>query len=137
MKRLFFRTVILMAMILTCVGIIQGHNNGVILTDKDGNPIHDLYPGAVACYTCNDDWKNVTIVFFMPDSKLENNNAKNKLHGEQEESVIYDCRNGNHRWQTPKFEWGGELNDGRKFHWESNACKICQDESWKLVYDTE
>ena len=48
----------------TCVGLIQGHNMGTALTDLDYRPIDDLYPDTLVCYTCNDNWRNVTIVFF-------------------------------------------------------------------------
>lgn len=52
----------------TCVDKIQGHNTGYGLTDSSGNSIWDLYEGCLVCYTCNDNWQNVTIVFFQPDN---------------------------------------------------------------------
>ena len=52
----------------TCVGQIRGHNTGTELTDWDYKPIDDLYPDTLVCYTCNDNWKNVTIVFFARES---------------------------------------------------------------------
>ena len=60
----------------TCVGIIKGHNTGTALTDSDYVDIDYLYPGALACYTCNENWQNVTIVFFMPDGLIGNNESK-------------------------------------------------------------
>ena len=51
----------------TCVGLIQGHNTGIALTDLAYNPIDDMYPDTLVCYTCNDNWRNVTIVFFARD----------------------------------------------------------------------
>lgn len=50
----------------TCVDTIQGHNTGKELTDGDYQPIDELYPDTLVCYTCNDNWQNVTIVFFAP-----------------------------------------------------------------------
>ena len=47
-----------------CVGSIQGHNTGKELTDENYTPIDELYPDTLVCYTCNDNWQNVTIVFF-------------------------------------------------------------------------
>ena len=49
-----------------CVGSIQGHNTGKALTDENYTPIDELYPDTLVCYTCNDNWQNVTIVFFAP-----------------------------------------------------------------------
>lgn len=51
----------------TCVGKIQGHNTGSSLTDTDYKPIDGMYPNSLVCYTCNDNWRNVTIVFFEPE----------------------------------------------------------------------
>ena len=48
------------------VGSIQGHNTGKELTDENYTPIDELYPDTLVCYTCNDNWQNVTIVFFAP-----------------------------------------------------------------------
>ena len=50
--------------VFTCVAVIQGHNTGTQLTDAAYQPIDELYPDALVCYTCNDTWQNVTIVFF-------------------------------------------------------------------------
>jgi hypothetical protein len=54
-----------------CVGSIQGHNTGTALTDGNYTPIDELYPDALVCYTCNDNWQNVTIVFFAPEKPQE------------------------------------------------------------------
>ena len=48
----------------TCVGLLRGHNTGTELTDWDYKPITDLYPDTLVCYTCNENWRNVTMVFF-------------------------------------------------------------------------
>ena len=52
--------------IYTCVGKITGHNTGVILADDNYNSIDSIFPGTLVCYTCNDNWRNVTLVFFSP-----------------------------------------------------------------------
>ena len=49
-----------------CTGVIQGHNIETDMTDADGNSIADMNPGGITCYTCNDNWRNITIVFFVP-----------------------------------------------------------------------
>lgn len=46
-----------------CTEIIQGHNDGY-LYDADYNDIEDRNPNGITCYTCNDHWRNITIVFF-------------------------------------------------------------------------
>ena len=43
-----------------------GHNTGKTLTDTDCNSIETMHVGALVCYTCNENWQNVTIVFFVP-----------------------------------------------------------------------
>lgn len=49
-----------------CTKIFTGHNTGN-LTDDDYNDISRGYnTGGITCYTCNDHWSNVTIVFFQP-----------------------------------------------------------------------
>lgn len=116
----------------TCVGKIQGHNTGYELTDANYVPINDLYPGSIACYTCNDNWKNVTIVFFMPDSEMN----KPSQPEEPKEEPVYGCGEGKHKWTDWKVEWEGVLDDGRKFHWESHECMVCYDEEWECVYDS-
>ena len=48
-----------------CTGVIpDGHNTGSALTDADYNPLTEANPGGITCYTCNGNWKNVTIVLF-------------------------------------------------------------------------
>jgi outer membrane biosynthesis protein TonB len=116
----------------TCVGKIQGHNTGYELTDANYVPINNLYPGSIACYTCNDNWKNVTIVFFMPDSEMN----KPSQPEEPKEEPVYGCGEGRHKWTDWKIEWEGVLDDGRKFHWESHECMVCYDEEWECVYDS-
>ena len=121
---------------LVCVGKIQGHNTGEILTDANYNPINDLYPGSIACYTCNENWKNITIVFFMEESEA-NNKQENKEEKPEEttpSAPVYGCKEGKHKWTEWKFEWGGTTG-GRNFHWQSHECMICHDEEWELVYD--
>ena len=46
-----------------CTEIILGHNDG-LLYDNDYNDVAYRNPDGITCYTCNDHWKNVTIVFF-------------------------------------------------------------------------
>ena len=47
-----------------CVAVVTGHNNGDYLTDDEGNRLYDVYPDKLVCYTCNDNWKNITVVVF-------------------------------------------------------------------------
>lgn len=51
-----------------CVDVITGHNTGKSITDDSGVDLRD-YPlqDAIICYTCNDSWKNITIVIFQQD----------------------------------------------------------------------
>lgn len=50
-----------------CIDIMpQGRNTGTELTTSDGTSIDNIHPGALVAYTCNDTWRSVTIVFFMP-----------------------------------------------------------------------
>lgn len=49
-----------------CTGVIQGHNVEGTLTDDGYNSIDKMNPGGITCYTCNDCWQNITIVFFQP-----------------------------------------------------------------------
>lgn len=122
----------------TCVGKIQGHNTGYELTDANYASIKNLYPGAIACYTCNDNWKNVTIVFFMPDSEMNKQTDPTQPETppapDIEKPSGYGCAEGKHIWSDWKFEWAGSTN-GKEFHWESHECAVCHDEEWELVYD--
>ena len=110
-----------------CVDRINGHNTGYELTDANYNSIDSMYPGTLVLYTCNENWQNVTIVFL-------------KLEGapdpEPEGEPVYGCAEGQHLWTEWKLEWAGETG-GRQFHWESRECKICYEEEWELIYDTE
>ena len=110
-----------------CVDRINGHNTGYELTDANYNSIDSMYPGTLVLYTCNENWQNVTIVFL----KLEG--APDPEH---EGEPVYGCAEGEHLWTEWKLEWTGE-SGGRKFHWESHECKICYEEEWELIYDTE
>lgn len=49
-----------------CTNIQIGHNTGKTLTDLDYEPISTKSTKAILCYTCNDHWRNVTIVTFEP-----------------------------------------------------------------------
>lgn len=110
-----------------CVDRINGHNTGYELTDANYNSIDSMYPGTLVLYTCNENWQNITIVFL-------------KLEGapdpEPEGEPVYGCAEGQHLWTEWKLEWAGETG-GRQFHWESRECKICYEEEWELIYDTE
>ena len=110
-----------------CVDRINGHNTGYELTDANYNSIDSMYPGTLVLYTCNENWQNITIVFL-------------KLEGapdpEPEGEPVYGCAEGQHLWTEWKLEWAGE-SSGRQFHWESRECKICYEEEWELIYDTE
>lgn len=47
-----------------CVDVVAGHNKVYYLSDADGNSLYDIYQGKLLCYTCNDNWRNVTVVVF-------------------------------------------------------------------------
>ena len=49
-----------------CASVIKGINTGSLLTTTDGTRIDTMYPGSLVAYTCNDNWQDVTIVFFEP-----------------------------------------------------------------------
>ena len=49
-----------------CTSVIKGVNTGSLLTTTDGTRIDNMYPGSLVAYTCNDNWQDVTIVFFEP-----------------------------------------------------------------------
>lgn len=48
-----------------CTEKFNGHNTGK-LTDEDYVCVSDRNENGITCYTCNDNYKNVTIVFFQP-----------------------------------------------------------------------
>ena len=48
-----------------CYDIIQGHNSDDgSLTTLDGQDIWGMNENGITCYTCNDNWRNITIVLF-------------------------------------------------------------------------
>lgn len=49
-----------------CTSVLQGHNTGTQLTDANGNDLNKANAGGFTCYTCNDNWRNITIAFFEP-----------------------------------------------------------------------
>ena len=44
-----------------CTDILMGHNTGSTLTDEAGNDMLDGNHGELIMYTCNDNWRNVTL----------------------------------------------------------------------------
>ena len=112
---------------------ILGHNTGEILTDSNGTPIEELYRDMLICYTCNENWKNITIVIFkINNPSVSNAQTDVKEENNQTETGIIV---GEHSWTQWSFEWKGSLTNGRKFHWESRECTTCLEEEWRLVYD--
>lgn len=49
-----------------CTAVFKGHNTIEKLTDLDYNDLKDTNPSGITCYTCNENSRNVTIVFFEP-----------------------------------------------------------------------
>lgn len=47
---------------LICTGTDQGHNLTDDIVDSNGNSVYGAYP--IVMYTCNENWHNVTIVFW-------------------------------------------------------------------------
>lgn len=99
-----------------CVARINGHNTGQALTDANYNSISSLYPGTLVCYTCNGNWKNVTIVFF-------------EREGGSQEEVKYDCSSGKHCWGEWEIAWE-RYESGNYYGWDCRECSICYEEEW-------
>lgn len=49
-----------------CTDKFKGHNTGDDLTDWSGNSIKQNNAGGLGMYTCNENWRNITIVFWQP-----------------------------------------------------------------------
>ena len=47
-----------------CIDKFNGHNTGKELTDQNYKFIDMSFPGTLILYTCNDNWKNVTITLW-------------------------------------------------------------------------
>ena len=122
----------------TCVGKINGHNTGTAITDADYNSISSYYPGALVAYTCNGNWNNITIVFFMPDEGnnlyMDSDGKLNEFENADEEtnhvtSRFCDDLGRDHQWGPWGREWG---DDAGTFEWRSRHCKLCPEEDWQL-----
>lgn len=53
-------------MVYVCTRVTQGHNTKFYLTDSNYNYIDFINPGGITCYTCNENYKNITLAFFKP-----------------------------------------------------------------------
>ena len=113
----------------TCVDVIQGHNTGTALTDAAYCSIENLYPGALVCYTCNENWQNVTLVFFVPDSG-DTPVVTTRPHS---------CAADGHEWGTAFSGWEPDyLEDGslRDYvYYETRRCAVCGFEARQAVCD--
>ena len=117
--------------IYTCVDVIQGHNTGTDLTDASYETIAGRYPDGLVCYTCNGNWQDVTIVFFMPDS------------GEQQActltSPMQNCETDGHQWGAEFCGWepdyfpDGTLRD--YVYYENRRCTACGELDKTALYD--
>lgn len=117
-----------------CIDKIKGHNTGKYLTDETGVSISEYHEGALVCYTCNENWQNITIVFFAPENET---NSENSQDDNSTQGTVVGCENEIHKWSKPKFEWGGELENGKTFYWESRVCSECADEEWQIIYNED
>jgi hypothetical protein len=122
----------------TCVGKMNGHNTGTGLTDANYNSIRDYYPGALVAYTCNGNWQNVILVFFMPDDGnniyVDSNGNLNEFESKDEEveyspSRFCDEMGREHKWGAWGREWG---NAAGTYEWRSRHCQLCPEEDWQL-----
>ena len=96
------------------VAKINGHNTGYSLTDANGNLITNLYPGTLVTYTCNENWQNVTIVFWECANKDDN----------------IDCSKGMHLWNDWEVAWELYDKNGSYYGWDKKVCKLCGEEEW-------
>lgn len=97
-----------------CVAKIKGRNTGSSLTDTNGTSISKLYPGTLVTYTCNENWKNITIVFW-----------------ESQDSDGVDCSKGVHLWKDWEIAREFFDNNGKYYGWDKRVCKLCQEEEWE------
>lgn len=51
-----------------CTNRFTGHNTESDLTDDNYNSITTQNQGGITLYTCNNNWRNITIVYFQPIS---------------------------------------------------------------------
>lgn len=115
-----------------CVAIMQGYNTGKTLTDKNGALISEFYPEALVCYTCNENWKNITIVFFEKIGN-KNNNTTNNVPStpSNNETTTYSCTTNSHLWGEWELAWEVTNEDGSYYGWDKRFCNICDEESWQ------
>ena len=116
-----------------CIAIMQGHNTGKTLTDNNGTLISEIYPGALVCYTCNENWKNITIVFFqkIKDENSDVSDTNNLYEPSYSGISMYSCAINGHRWGDWELAWEVLNDDGSYYGWDKRFCDICDDESWQ------
>ena len=104
----------------TCIAKIQGHNTGHGLTDSSWNSIDGMYPGTLVAYTCNENWQNITIVFFDGDD----------LTGTVEGEPMKECPDDQHDWgEWEIIEYVDELYGPCRI--KRSVCRKCQLERWE------
>ena len=116
-----------------CVAKIQGHNTGTELTDINYNNIKALYPNTLVCYTCNEHWTNITLVFFEKVVTDELGNEKEEPLPKPYPSQIENCKKGLHVWGDWELAWETTSDNGNRYGWNKRICKICFDEEWKQI----
>ena len=119
-----------------CVAKMLGHNTGKILTDENYISISGIYPDTLVCYTCNENWQNITMVFFELiqdfDTKTEVD-LEELIETKTENSTDnYNCKNG-HNWEEWQIAWEAVSETGKQYGWERRLCKNCVDEEWKQI----
>ena len=129
-----------------CVAKMLGHNTGKKLTDDNYNPINNIYPQSLVCYTCNESWTNITMVFFelVQDEKNKESNQnefseinpepKPETKPQPENNPSYGgCGNGSHIWRDWEIAWEAVSDEGETYGWEKRICKVCDEEEWKPI----
>lgn len=121
----------------TCIDVIQGHNTGSTLTDGDYVSIANLYPGALVCYTCNDNPSNITIVFFASDTigNEVSGESESSIQKSEEPKVHGSCVE--HIWGDWEVAWEVRNEEG-DFGWEKRICLVCDEEEWvQMVFEDD
>lgn len=111
-----------------CVDKINGHNTGKDLTDNNYKSIDEYYPGALVCYTCNENWKNITIVFF----ELKKDCDDVHINGQQDADSTTICNIVGHKWSDWKIAWESINDNGKYYGWNERSCNICDEDEWVM-----
>lgn len=122
-----------------CVAVMAGINTGSNLTTTDGTDISEIYPCTLVCYTCNDNWQDITMVFFkvagtdindIPDEYEPDTNFYPDNNGKT------PCFSGTHNWETfETFEyWGVEGEYRVKYRQDTYFCSSCNSYYTKTTF---